>query len=134
MKFNLDIKKFVILIIALVVLFIPTYLAIGNYYANQQQPRTKEFTELDLKIPDGTSATFKKDDDDWMLASFLAMNKGGEAVDSLPADYSGESFLLGTFRRENGEEVNYKYYFSADSDKFLPIPTEKYSESPKATP
>lgn len=117
MKFNLDIKKFVILIIALVALFIPTYLAIGNYYANQQQPRTKEFTELDLKIPDGTSATFKKDDDDGMLASFLAMNKGGEAVDSLPADYSGESFLLGTFRRENGEEVNYKYYFSADSDK-----------------
>lgn len=118
MKFHIDFKKFVILILAMVVLFIPTYLAIGSYYANQKQPRTKDYSELVLKIPDGTTATFTKDNDsDGMLAAFGEMNKAGTAVDALPSDYNGESFLLGTFKRESGDTVSYKYYFSADADK-----------------
>ncbi len=118
MKFNVDIKKFIILILALVVLFIPTYLAIASYYVNQRQPQSKDFTELVLKIPDGSTQTFTRSNDpDGMLAHFTAMNKAGEAVDSLPSDYSGEAFLLGTFKRESGETVSYKYYFSENADK-----------------
>ena len=48
MKLHIDFKKFVILILAMVVLFIPTYLAIGSYYANQKVPRTKDYSELVL--------------------------------------------------------------------------------------
>lgn len=118
MKLHIDFKKFVILILAMVVLFIPTYLAIGSYYANQKVPRTKDYSELVLKIPDGTTATFTKENDtDGMLAAFGEINRAGEAVDSLPAGYSGESFLLGTFKRESGDTVSYKYYFSADADQ-----------------
>ena len=112
MKLNVDIKKFVILILALVVLFIPTYLAIASYYVNQKNPQSQEFTELVLKIPDGTTETFvKSQDSSGMLDFFIAMNRAGEAVDSLPSDYSGESFMLGTFKRENGDTESYKYYF-----------------------
>ena len=117
MKFQIDFKKFVVLILAMVVLFIPTYLAIGSYYANQKQPRTKDYSELVIKIPDGTNATFTKDNDpDGMLAAFGEMNKAGVEVDSLPSDYNGESFLLGTFKRESGDTVSYKYYFSDNAD------------------
>lgn len=118
MKLNVDIKKFVILILALVVLFIPTYLAIASYYVNQKNPHSQEFTELVLKIPDGTTETFvKSQDSSGMLDFFIAMNRAGEAVDSLPSDYSGESFMLGTFKRENGDTESYKYYFSDNAEK-----------------
>lgn len=117
MKFNVDIKKFVILILALVVLFVPTYLAIASYYTTKKQPTTNDFTELVLKIPDGSVNTFTAENDtDGMLESFTALNKAGTAVDSLPDGYTGEAFLLGTFKRADGETLSYKYYFSDDAD------------------
>lgn len=117
MKFNIDIKKFVITILALVVLFIPTYLAIGSYFANQQMPRTRDYSELVLKIPDGSTATFTKDNDpDGMLTVFGVLSTSGTAVSTLPSEYDGESFILGTFTRESGDVVSYKYYFSNNAD------------------
>lgn len=134
MKFNIDIKKFVITILALVVLFIPTYLAIGSYYANQQTPRTKDYSELVLKIPDGTTATFTKDNDtDGMLAAFGVLNDSGTAVNELPSEYEGGSFILGTFTRESGDVVSYKYYFSSNADNcYYTVPDGKVFQIAKS--
>lgn len=116
MNLNIDFKKFFILLLALIVLFTPTYIAIANYHATKENPKNIDtVTELTIKDPDGriTTATSENDPQS-LIPLFKSINAGGTSVAGLPENLSGTSFLLATFKTGD-VEISYKYYFSTDS-------------------
>lgn len=115
MNLNIDFKKFFILLLALIVLFTPTYIAIANYHATKENPQNVDATMLTIKDPDGrvTTATSENDTQN-LIPLFKSINAGGSSVASLPENISGTAFLLATFVTGD-EEISYKYYFSTDS-------------------
>lgn len=118
MKFNLDFKRFFILIISLVALFIPTYIAIASYYANEEQPYVIEtVSELTISDPSGRTSTITSDNDtNGIIELFKSINKSGTVVSSLPDNIAGEEYLLATYK--SGDTISsYRYYFSTDTSK-----------------
>ena len=124
MKKELNFKSLIILFLALVVLFIPTYIAIGSYYKNRQEPgKSGGERTLSLRDPDQRTNDFSEEGSDAekeTIALFDRMIKNGSAVNSIPESLSGGGFLLATYKVEgaNSEEdktTAYSFYFSTDT-------------------
>ena len=115
---NFSFKKILAILIGLVILFIPTYIAIAAY--NAEKPHIGEvnnITVLTLRDPEGRSFVITSEDDpNDIIGMFNSINQSGSPVASLPDNMSGSEFLLVTYSRQN-EETSYKYYFSNDSSK-----------------
>ena len=126
MKKELNPKKLILIFLALVVLFIPTYIAIGSYYKNKPQPVKENGSRvLTLKDPKQNISviTWKAPDEmPETMAFFEKLIKDASSTASVPDSFSGGDFLLATFEdldADNNVEksVAYSFYFSIDPDK-----------------
>lgn len=120
MIFNIPFKKFLIAVIVVIMLFTPTYFAIGSYNANKVDPSlSSDLTELTVRDPDGNTTTVTSENDpDGVMAMFKALMEDATRISSLPDSVSGERFLLATYKSVGSESPttsSYKYYFSTDS-------------------
>lgn len=120
MIFNIPFKKFLIAVIVVIMLFTPTYFAIGSYNANKVDPSlSSELTELTVRDPDGNiTIVTSENDPDGVMDMFKALMEDATRISSLPDSISGERFLLATYKSIGGESPStssYKYYFSTDS-------------------
>ena len=124
---NFTFKSVLMLLIGLIVLFIPTYIAIANY--KSQKPAVSEVsnvTTLKIQDPEGRTTTVTSEDDPTgVIEMFNNINQSGTPVATLPDSIAGSEFLLVTYSQLE-QESSYKYYFTTDSSKcFFADPTGK---------
>ncbi len=113
---NLDFKKLLIIILGLVILFIPTYIAIASYYQNKPDVKPDAVTTLTIRDPNGkiTVVNSKEDGDEYgYISLFTRLIESGTTVSSLPSDMDGGAFMLVTFSTEESN-ISYKCYFSTN--------------------
>ena len=116
MNLNIDLKKFLILLLALIVIFTPTYIAIANYAANREAPPSPDsLTVLTVKDPEGriTTATNREDPNNY-IELFRNINASSSQVNALPEHLAGTNFVLVTVNTD-GNESAYKYYISTNA-------------------
>lgn len=112
---NIDFKKILLIILGLVILFIPTYIAIANYNSQKPTSEVTSVTTLTISDPEGRSSTITSDNDAaGVIAMFDRINQSGTPVTSLPDSLAGNGFLLVTYSTSD-TETSYKYYFTTDS-------------------
>lgn len=126
MKKN-TLNKIPIIIIGLILLFIPTYIAIASYRSEKPPvAETNNITTLTIRDPEGRSYVITSDNDPGeVISMFNNINQSGSQISSLPDTISGSEFLLVTYLQLD-QETSYKYYFSTDSSKcYYTDPTGK---------
>lgn len=112
---NIDFKKILLIAAGLIVLFIPTYIAIANYNSLKPDDVAVSATTLTISDPDGRISTVTSDaDPNGVIALFNNINKTGTPVSSLPDSLAGNGFLLVTYATSENE-YSYKYYFTTNS-------------------
>lgn len=112
---NFDLKKLLIVILGLVVLFIPTYLAIGSYNAKKPSGDIAEVATVTLNYPDGKSVSVSSDNDpNATIQLFSDIIANSSPASSLPPELNGGEFLLVSFSKSEVES-SFKFYFSTDS-------------------
>lgn len=124
---NFSFKNTIIFLIGLLILFIPTYIAIASF--NSQKPPSGEvsnITTLKIQDPEGRTTVITSDNDpDGIIEMFNNINQSGTPSATLPDSLSGSGFLLVTFSQFE-QELSYKYYFTTDSSKcYFADPTGK---------
>ena len=133
-------KKVLIAALCVVIMFIPTYIAVAYYNAAQNNPVSESSViKMQLTDPEGTVYTFDKDtpaNDDFingpMLAFFLDMNSGANEATELPEPLVGsDSFKVVYYSYD--KQTEYKYYFTADPNYayYTDGNTKTYRISPK---
>ncbi len=112
---NIDFKKILLIALGLIVLFIPTYIAIASYNNQKPDDIVDTVTTLTISDPEGRINTVSSNNDvNGIIEMFNNINKSGTPVTGLPESLAGSSFLLVTY--STGEtELSYKYYFTIDS-------------------
>ena len=112
---NIDFKKILLIALGLIVLFIPTYVAIANYNSKKPNDVVDTVTTLTISDPEGRTNTVTSDNDsNGIITMFNNINKSGTPVTSLPDALAGSEFLLVTYTTADSE-LSYKYYFTIDS-------------------
>lgn len=112
---SIDFKKIVLIALGLIILFIPTYIAIANYNSKKPDDVVATVTTLTICDPEGRSNTVSSDNDvNGVIGMFDNINKSGTPVSALPDSLAGSGFLLVTYSTGESEQ-SYKYYFSIDS-------------------
>jgi len=118
-------KGKLIAVLAVVALFIPTFIAVGSYVAAQKSPVTDSaVSKMVISDIDGESYTFDRNSDegsdlldettaDEMISFFIDMNSRAQRVQSLPAPLTGTPAYTVTYYSYN-LETEYRYYFSTD--------------------
>ena len=106
-------KKTVLSIIVVLLIFIPTYIAIGSYITSQNAPISNSFVEkIDISDLGGNTSTIAKTNKEGDLVSFfVSMNTGATKVAELPEPLVGTPFYKVTFHSGNVAE-DYKYYLN----------------------
>ncbi|MBQ8207718.1 MAG: M23 family metallopeptidase [Clostridia bacterium] len=106
-------KKTVISVLCVLLIFIPTYIAIASYITTQNAPISNDFVEkITISDLDGETYTVAKTNSDGDLVSFfVSMNSKGVKVAELPEPLVGTSFYKVTFHSGNVAE-DYKYYLN----------------------
>ncbi len=113
-----DFKMLGAIALAIVLLFVPTYIAIYNYYdVNRGREESLEVSTVSVMTPDGESHEFDIDGADGMGKLFGGMTETGSEVAMLPDEFSGKPFTLVIFRENGGNSTEYKFYFSTDIEK-----------------
>ena len=112
-------SKFTAIIVVLL-LFIPSAIAAGNYFAIQNAPLGADRVEvIGLSDLDGKSHVFKKDDPDAaaaeMFEAILDANKRSDKVaGGLPEPLMGTKFYAVSFHGLD-QTYTYQYYFKSDT-------------------
>lgn len=112
-------KKKVWAVVAVIALFIPTFLAVGSYFWSDKTPtQTGKITEMSVLDLDGKQYDLTaKNDSDGIISSLLDMEKGAEKLDSLPDPLLNSKYFMMTYKDKSGNSSNAKYYFSLDDDE-----------------
>ena len=114
---NIDFKKILLITIGLILLFIPTYIAISNYNSEKPTEELPEVTTLTICDPEGRTFTVTSDNDEnGVIEMFDQINASGVPVSSLPDSLAGTGFLLVTYSSTD-YELSYKYYFTTSSSE-----------------
>jgi len=114
---NIDFKKIILIMLGLIVLFVPTYIAIANYYSQKPIDVVDSVTTITIRDPEGRTHSISSDNDENnIIKMFDNINKSGTPVSSLPDTLAGNEFLLVTYST-NDSELSYKYYFTIDSNE-----------------
>lgn len=112
-------SKFTAIIVVLL-LFIPTAVAVGNYFAVQNAPLGADRVEtISLSDLDGRSHVLKKDDADTLAAEMFeaildANEKSDKVAGGLPEPLMGTKFYAVSFHGLD-QTYTYQYYFKADT-------------------
>lgn len=106
-------KKTIISVLIVMLIFIPTYIAIASYVTSQNMPISNSFVEkITISDLDGETFTVAKTNSDGDLVSFfVSMNTRATKVAELPEPLVGTSFYKVTFHSGNVAE-DYKYYLN----------------------
>ncbi len=110
-------KKTIISIIAVLLIFIPTYIAIANYIATNNAPITTKYVEK-VKIyydSDNSYEVTKKDTPD-DISTVVAMNENATRVSELPEPLQNEKFFMITFFSGSVTE-ECKYYLKLNGEQ-----------------
>lgn len=110
-------KKTIITIIAVLLIFIPTYIAIANYIATNNAPITAKYVEK-VKISYDEETVFeiiKKDTPDDIKA-VIALNENATPVSELPEPLKDEKFFMVTFYSGSVTE-ECKYYLKLNGEQ-----------------
>lgn len=117
----MSIKKVLITVLAVILLFIPTYVAIASYSRGQKNP-IKAVTKLVIVDTDGNSYEFDNTIDDpeseidgGTIDYFLKLKKSASEESELPAPLVGTEHYTVTFYTYESE-VTEEYYFSTDPE------------------
>lgn len=107
-------KKTIISVICVLLIFIPTYIAIASYVTTQNAPISNDFVEkIDIADLNGETFTVAKTNKEGDLVSFfVSMNSNAVKVTELPEPLVGTSFYKVTFHSGNVAE-DYKYYLNS---------------------
>ncbi|MGM9642366.1 MAG: peptidoglycan DD-metalloendopeptidase family protein [Eubacteriales bacterium] len=112
---NFDIKKLLVILLGIFILFIPTYISVAYYNSKMPDSGDPSVTTLTISDPEGRTSTVTSDNDTaGVITMFNSINKSGTPVSALPEEFSGSGFLLVTYKTD-AEERSYKYYFTTDS-------------------
>nr|MBQ4319940.1 M23 family metallopeptidase [Clostridia bacterium] len=116
-------KSKLIVLLSVVALFIPSYIAAIYYFSVQGAPvDIKVVNKMELTDTAGKQYTFEKDSEksdehipiaDDPLAFFMELNSKSESVDALPAPLAGSEYFAVKYFSYDRESV-YRYYFSTD--------------------
>ena len=107
-------------IIFVLVLFIPTYIAIISFNRTENTPpQVTAATKLVINDVNGTEFVFDEGDEEGkdMIDLMSSIIKGSSRVDSLPVS-NGTPYYLVSFTVGSDEQV-YRFYFSKNSDSYL---------------
>ncbi len=110
-------KKTIIAIIAVLLIFIPTYIAIANYIATNNAPITAKYVEK-VKISYDEENVFeiiKKDSPD-DVAAVIALSENATPISELPEPLKDEKFFMVTFYSGSVTE-ECKYYLKLNGDQ-----------------
>ena len=123
---NIDFKKILLFALGLVLLFIPTYIAIASYNSQKPSENLPTVSTLTISDPEGrTSTVTSNNDPNGVFEMFNTINASGTPVSSLPDSLAGNGFLLVTFSTPDSDQ-SYKYYFTtSSSDCYYADPTGK---------
>jgi len=123
---NIDFKKILLFALGLVLLFIPTYIAIASYNSQKPSENLPTVSTLTISDPEGRTSTVTSDNDpNGVFEMFNSINASGTPVSSLPDSLAGNGFLLVTFSTPDSDQ-SYKYYFTtSSSDCYYADPTGK---------
>ena len=123
---NIDFKKILLFALGLVLLFIPTYIAIASYNSQRPSENLPTVSTLTISDPEGRTSTVTSDNDpNGVFEMFNSINASGTPVSSLPDSLAGNGFLLVTFSTPDSHQ-SYKYYFTtSSSDCYYADPTGK---------
>lgn len=110
-------KKSIISILCVVLIFIPTFIAVVSYIATQNSPISNNFVEkIDISDLNGkTSTVIKTNKSEDLVSFFVSMNEAAEDVAELPDPLQGTEFYKVTFHSGNVSE-EYKYYLNIKGD------------------
>ena len=120
-------KKTVISVLCVILVFIPTFIAIASYIMTQNAPLSNGFVErIDISDFNGKTSTVTKTKSEGDLVTFFVkMNSRAVKVAELPEPLKGTPFYKVTFHSGNFYE-DYKYYFNTNG-------TLSYAEYPDGT-
>ena len=122
------------IIVFLVVLLVPTYIAIISFNRTENKPpEVKDSSTLTLSDINGAEFNFADDNEDGkaMIDLFTAMISGSTRVDQLPVNDGTPCYLV-SFASGDSEKL-YQFYFSKNADsyfvdkdaKVFRVPTDK---------
>lgn len=109
-------NKKILTIIFVILLFIPSYVAIGYYSSTKAGPNSPtDVQSLAIKDPDGNEWSFSSEDNTAeatdMINLFFGMRTNAVSVESLPEAISGTDFFLISLL-SFGEQHDYQFYFT----------------------
>lgn len=114
---NIDFKKILIIALGLIILFLPTYIAIASYNSQKPSENPQTITTLTISDPEGRTNTISSDNDvNGVFELFNEINASGTPVSSLPDSLAGNGFLLVTYSTLDSD-LSYKYYFTTNSSE-----------------
>lgn len=114
---NIDFKKILLIALGLIILFIPTYVAIANYNSHKPENIVDDVTTVIISDPEGRTYTLTSDNDTTgVISMFNDINQSGTPASALPDSLVGSGFLLVTYSSSDSE-FSYKYYFTIDSSE-----------------
>ena len=115
-------KQILIGVLCVLLLFIPTIIAVVNYNIAQAAPVNKNsVTKMVLRSPKSSEYIFDKNSeskpdqqiDGDMISYFIELNKNAEPLSSISEPLAGRSFFEAVYYSYDFETV-YKYYFSTN--------------------
>lgn len=107
-------KKFLVRILIIAILFIPSYFAVYEYMSSVSHPVEEDsVTAMILTDPDGNSSKFLQSDaaGSKMINYFISLSDKSRSISALPKDLEGCTHYTVTYQ-SFGKETVYHYYFS----------------------
>ncbi len=108
-------KKVLWIIVAILVVFIPTYVAIASYSSSHKAPVTIDNVDkLEIIDLNGVKTELIKGEDDGFIEFMVSANEGAEKLLALPEPLLDNPYFMITYH-SFGKENTYSYYFSKQS-------------------
>ena len=117
-------KRTILAVVCVILVFIPTYIAIASYVSTQNSPISNSYVEkIEIADLDAKNTLITKTNKEGDLVSFfVSMNASAQKVAELPDPLVGTPFYKVIFYSGNVAE-EYKYYFSTDgSPSYVELP------------
>lgn len=110
-------KKTIIAIIAVLLIFIPSYIAVANYIATNNAPITAKYVEkVKISYDDEKIFEINKKDSPEDIEAVIALNENSTPVSELPEPLKDEKFFIVTFYSGSVTE-ECKYYLKLNGEQ-----------------
>ena len=108
-------KKVFLIILCILVVFIPTYIAIASYGSSHKEPVTIDNVDkLEIVDLNGVKSEVVKGEDEGFIEFMVSASDNAEKILALPDPLLDNPYFLVTYH-SFGKENTYSYYFSKQS-------------------